>query len=47
MMATFFAQRVTLGKTAFSKVPPELKAGCAEILKESGLRELITESEYQ
>lgn len=47
MMATFFAQRVILGKTAFSEVPTALKAGCAKILKDSGLSDLITEAEYQ
>lgn len=47
MMAMFFAQRVILGKTKFDDVPPALKAGCAEILKESGVAELITDPEYQ
>ena len=41
MMAMFFAQRVILGKTAFKDVPAKLKAGCAEILLESGLPELV------
>lgn len=46
MMAMFFAQRVILGKTTFDEVPKALKAGCAEILKESGLAELITDPDY-
>lgn len=47
IMAMFFAQRVILGKTAFDEVPKALKAGTAEILKESGLAELITDPEYK
>lgn len=41
MMAMFFAQRVILGKTAFDDVPGALKPGCAEILIDSGLPELV------
>lgn len=41
MMAMFFAQRVILGKTAFEAVPGALKQGCAEILVDSGLPELV------
>lgn len=41
MMAMFFAQRVILGKTSFSEVPPALKNQVAEILIDSGLPELI------
>ena len=41
MMAMFFAQRVILGKTAFSEVPAALKQTCAEVLIESGLLELV------
>lgn len=41
MMAMFFAQRVILGKTKFKEVPPGLKKGCAEVLLESGLSELV------
>lgn len=41
MMAMFFAQRVILGKNTFAEVPKALKAGCAEILLESGLPELV------
>lgn len=40
-MAMFFAQRVILGKTAFSAVPEKLKAQVAEILLDSGLPELV------
>ena len=43
MMDMFFAQRVILGKTAFADVPPALKAGCAEVLIDSGLPELVPE----
>lgn len=39
----FFAQRVILGKTAFEDVPTALKAGCAEVLIDSGLPELVPE----
>lgn len=41
MMAMFFAQRVILGKTAFEAVPKALKQGCAEVLIDSGLPELV------
>ena len=41
MMAMFFAQRVILGKNTFDEVPKALKVGCAEILLESGLPELV------
>lgn len=41
MMAMFFAQRVILGKTAFTEVPKALKQGCAEVLVDSGLPELV------
>ena len=44
MMAMFFAQRVILGKTEFKDVPKALKAGCAEVLLESGLPELVPQS---
>lgn len=37
MMAMFFAQRVILGKTAYSEVPATLQAGVKEILVDSGL----------
>ena len=42
MMATFFAQRVILGKTAFDQVPAKLKEDMAAILvEECGLPELV------
>ena len=40
MMAMFFAQRVILGKTAFSDVPAKLQDQVREVLTESGLEEL-------
>ena len=43
MMTMFFAQRVILGKTTFEDVPTALKKGCAEILIDSGLPELVPE----
>ena len=43
MMAMFFAQRVILGKTTFKDVPAALQKGCAEILIDSGLPELVPE----
>ena len=43
MMTMFFAQRVILGKTVFEDVPAALKKGCAEILIDSGLPELVPE----
>lgn len=43
MMTMFFAQRVILGKTTFENVPAALKKGCAEILIDSGLPELVPE----
>lgn len=46
MMGLLFAQRVILGKTDFVEVPRTLKQQVADILVESGLPELITESEY-
>ena len=44
MMAMFFAQRVILGKTAFAEVSSALKAGCAEVLIDSGLSDLVPEA---
>lgn len=43
MMAMFFAQRVILGKTAYSEVPSSLQPGVREILIDSGLEFLIEE----
>ncbi len=44
MMAMFFAQRVILGKTAFAEVSSALKVGCAEVLIDSGLSDLVPEA---
>lgn len=41
MMAMFFAQRVILGKTAYSEVPSTLQPGVKEILIDSGLVFLV------
>lgn len=41
MMAMFFAQRVILGKTAYSEVPTTLQPGVKDILVESGLGFLV------
>jgi hypothetical protein len=43
MMAMFFAQRVILGKTAFSDVPAVLKDQVRELLVDAGLGELAVE----
>lgn len=40
VMAMFFAQRVILGKTAFSDVPAVLKPQVRELLVDAGLGEL-------
>lgn len=43
MMAMLWAQKIILGKKTFADVPAKLKDQVAEILRESGLEELITE----
>jgi hypothetical protein len=43
IMALFFAQRVTLGKTKYTEVPSTLKLAVKEILADSGLEFLATE----
>ena len=43
MMAMLWAQKIILGKKTFAEVPAKLKEQVAEILRESGLEELITE----
>lgn len=43
MMAMLWAQKIILGKKTFAEVPAKLKDQVAEILRESGLEELITE----
>lgn len=47
MMAMLFAQKIMLGKKTFDDVPAKLKAQVAEILKESGCEDLITDPEYK
>lgn len=43
MMATFYAQRVILGKAEFANVPAKLKEAVADILiNECGLPDLVT-----
>ena len=41
MMAMFYAQRIILGKMTYAQVPAKLKSQVAEILRDSGLEELI------
>ncbi|MEZ7170764.1 hypothetical protein [Sporosarcina sp. OR05] len=41
MMAMFFAQRVILGKAAYSEVPTSLQPGVKEILIDSGVGYLV------
>lgn len=43
MMAMLWAQKIMLGKKTFADVPRLLKDQVAEILRESGLDELIVE----
>ena len=43
MMAMLWAQKIILGKKTYADVPAKLKEQVAEILRESGLEELITE----
>ena len=43
MMAMLWAQKIILGKKTFAEVPAKLQDQVAEILRESGLEELITE----
>lgn len=43
MMAMLWAQQIMLGKKTFSQVPKLLKEKVAEILRDSGMEELITE----
>jgi len=43
MMAMLYAQRIMNGKMTYSDVPRLLKEKVAEILRESGMEELITE----
>ena len=43
MMAKLWAQNIRLDKKTIAEVPAKLKDQVAEILRESGLEELITE----
>lgn len=43
MMAMLYATRILNGKLTYADVPRLLKAQVAEILRESGMEELITE----
>lgn len=43
VMAMFWAQKIVHGKKTYAEVPRLLKDQVAEILRESGLEELITE----
>lgn len=43
MMAMLYAQRIMNGKLTYADVPRLLKDKVAEILRESGMEELITE----
>lgn len=43
MMAMLFAQQIMMGKKTYADVPRLLKAAVAEILRDSGMEELITE----
>lgn len=43
MMAMLWAQQIMLGKKTFAQVPKLLKEKVAEILRDSGMEELIVE----
>lgn len=43
MMAMLWAQKIMLGKKTYADVPRLLKEQVAEVLKESGMEDLITE----
>ena len=44
MMAMLWAQQIMLGKRTFNQVPRRLKDPVAEILRDSGCEDLITEN---
>lgn len=44
MMAMLWAQQIMLGKRTFNQVPRRLKDRVAEILRDSGCEDLITEN---
>lgn len=43
MMAMLWAQQIMLGKRTFSQVPAKLREQVAELLRDSGVGELIEE----
>ena len=43
MMAMLYAQQIMLGKKTYAQVPRLLKEAVAEILRDSGCEDLITE----
>lgn len=43
MMAMLYVQQIMLGKKTYSQVPRLLKEAVADILRDSGCEELITE----
>lgn len=43
MMAMLWAQQIMLGKKTFSQVPARLREQVAELLRDSGCEDLITE----
>lgn len=47
MMAMLYCQKIILGKKTFDDVPQKLKGQVAELLKESGCEDLITDPEYK
>ena len=44
MMAMFFAQRVTLGRTTYAEVPAVLKDQVRQLLNDSGLGDLAVDA---
>lgn len=45
MMAMLWAQQIMIGKKTFAQVPRLLREKVAEILIDSGMDELVTESD--
>lgn len=43
MMAMLWCQQIILGKKTYDQVPAKLKGQVAELLRDSGCEELITE----
>ena len=43
MMAMLWAQQIMLGKKTYAQVPAKLKEQVAELLRDSGVENLITE----